>query len=73
MIDELPDHLDKPFNKTIEPEEKLVLAIETYRRAPSKTSVPIPNALFSQNDRNLYQECNTLIGKYFSTNSQLPL
>lgn len=62
MLDGLQHFLDKPrLNKIIEPGEKLVLAIGTHRSVPSKTSVPIPNALFIQNNKDLYHECDSLI------------
>lgn len=74
LIAKMPQYKDNhSFSKTIEPNQKIVLPIATYRRVPSKTSVPIPNALFSQNDIRLYKDCSTLMNIDSTTNTQMRL
>lgn len=62
MMEKLLTYLDNhSLNETIEPNQKITFAIATYRPAPSKKSVPIPNSLFSQNDVELYKECDIFV------------
>ena len=74
MLDNLPHYLDNPvFNAIIEPGEKLELGIGVHRSTPSKTSVPIPNILFTKDNMDLYQDCDDLIYQNSSINSPLSL
>ncbi len=67
--------LNPPYilNETLEPGEKCDITIGTLYPRPTKISGVLPNALFSQNNRGLYHECDSLINQDYSTNSQLSL
>lgn len=74
MLDQLPYYLDNPkLTKTLAPGENLIFAIGTYRSIPSNASVPIPNALFTQNNKSLYKDCDLLSYQDSSNNAPLSL
>jgi hypothetical protein len=73
MINELPKYIDKPLlNETIEPGEKIVVAIGTLRPVPTNCS-PIPNVLFTYSNSDNFKACDSLMNQDKSANSQLVL
>ena len=66
---ELREFLDKGldtnyiFNVTLEPDENYVMAIGTLYPRAAKVCGVLPNALFVQSNRDLYQECGTLMNQ----------
>ena len=66
--------LNPPYilNETLEPGEKCVVTFGTLYPNPTNCGI-VPNALFSQNNRGLYHECDSLINQDNSTNSQFGL
>ena len=74
MIDELPKYIDKPLlNETIEPGEKMILAIGSLYPRPAKTTGVLPRILFSQGDTTAFPECDWLMEEDKSSNHQIPL
>lgn len=71
MIDKLKTP-ELTLNKIIKPGEKIIAAIGTIRRVPTKCS-PIPNVLFIKSDDETFQSCVSLMDQDKSTRSQRTL
>ena len=74
MIDELPNHIEKPFlNETIEPGEKIILAIGSLFPTPVKATGVLPRILFTHSDTGIFPECDWLTEEDPLSNQQIPL
>lgn len=74
MVNEIPNYIDKPIlNETVEPGEKLVVAIGTLYTSPTTTGGVLPNTLFAHSDRGIFPTCDWLMKEYPSSNPQIAL
>ncbi len=74
MIDELPVYIENPvLSETIEPGEKIVLAIGSLYPRSTKTAGVLPRMLFAQSDTGIFPDCEWLMEKDQSLNQQIPM
>lgn len=74
MIDELANHIEKPFlHVTIKPHEEFLLSIGSLYPRPTKTNGVVPKILFVQNDATIFPDCDWLMQKNQLSNQQIPM
>ncbi len=74
LFDKLPNFIDKPsLNETVEPGEKLVLAIGTLYPKPGETWSVVPNELFAHSNGGVFPTCDWNMKEDPSSNPEVAL
>lgn len=74
LFDELPNYIDKPLlNETLEPGEKLVLAIGTLYPKPGEIWSVVPNELFVHSNGGVFPTCDWLMKEDPSSSPEIAL
>lgn len=74
MIDELAFYIQKPvLNESIEPGEKIVIAIGSLYPRPAKTTGVLPRILFTKSDTVTFPNCDWAMEKVHSSNQQISM
>ena len=74
MFEKLPNYIDKPvLNETVEPGEKINLAIGTLYPIPGDNWSVVPNELFAHSDGGIFPTCDWLMKEDPSSNPEIAL